>query len=92
MKLKSKTTIFIWGFIGFTFLVVGAYDIYAIMEGGTEATISFVVYELSYKYPIFTWTCGFVTGLLTAHFFWRTSDTKTTRKITEFVKGQKLDE
>ena len=83
MTIQGKTSLFIWSFIGFTIVVVGGYDIYAISEGGTEATISFMVFQWSYKYPIFTWFCGFIPGLLVGHFFWRIRDTKTTKEISD---------
>jgi len=83
MDIKSKTSLFIVGFIVFTVVVVGGYDVYAIMQGGTEATISFMIYNWSYKYPIFTFACGFFPGVLVGHFFWRIRDTDTTKVISE---------
>lgn len=49
--------------------VVGllAYDVWAFLAGGTKGTISWNVYELSYKYPSMTFGVGFVCG----HLFWQ---------------------
>jgi len=83
MKLKSKTAIFTLGSIGLLLLAWLGYDIYAISEGGTEASISFMMYEWSYKFPIFTWSCGFMPGLFVGHFFWRIRDTERTLELSE---------
>jgi len=88
MDIKKKTAIFTIGSIVLFFAAWIIYDIYAITEGGTEASISFMMYEWSYKYPIFTFACGFIPGVLVGHFFWKISDTPGTRRITEFVKGK----
>lgn len=81
--MKSKTSIFITISLGLFFLSWIIYDIYAISKGGTEASISFVIYEWSYKFPIFTFFCGFIPGGLVGHFFWRIRDTKTTKEISD---------
>ena len=81
--MKKKTAIFTLGSTAIFLVSWLLYDIYAISEGGTEASISFMMYEWSYKYPIFTWTMGFFPGLLVGHFFWRIRDTKRTLEISE---------
>lgn len=83
MNIKKKTSLFIVIFLLGSALIAAGYDVYAMMEGGTEATISFMVYSWSYKYPIFTWSMGFFPGVLVGHFFWRIRDTKTTLQISE---------
>ena len=83
MDIKKKTAIFTIGSILFFFLGWIVYDIYAISEGGTEASISFMMYKWSYKYPIFTWVMGFIPGILVGHFFWRIRDTKETKEISD---------
>lgn len=83
MNIKTKTSLFIVGFVVLSVLIVGGYDVYAIIQGGTEASISFMVYQWSYKYPIFTFACGFFPGVLVGHFFWRIRDTKTTKQISD---------
>ena len=77
MSLKKKTAIFIL----LTILAIAAWDVYAIVLGGHEVSISHTMIEWSYKYPIFTFLMGVVMG----HLFWRMSDSKTTNKISDFV-------
>lgn len=79
MKLADKTAIFILSSTAVFLLAWLVYDIYAVMAGGTEGTISFIIYDWSFKYPIFTFMCGFSIGLLSGHFFWRIRDTESTR-------------
>lgn len=86
MDIKKKTAIFVFvslALLGVSWLV---YDIYAINEGGTEASISFMIYEWSYKYPLFTFMCGFIPGFLGGHFFWRIRDTKTTKELSDMSR------
>lgn len=83
MNIKSKTAIFTIGSIVLFLLSWIVYDIYAINQGGTEASISFMMYSWSYKYPIFTWVMGFGPGVLVGHFWWRIRDTRTTLIISE---------
>jgi hypothetical protein len=77
---KKKLTVL---FIVLTVLVIAGWDVYAIMTGGVESSISHTMIEWSYKYPIFT----FMMGIICGHLFWRMSDTKTTEKISDFVHG-----
>lgn len=83
MDIKKKTTIFTIASSAIFALAVIIYDIYAINEGGTEASISFMVFTWSYKYPLFTFMCGFIGGALASHFFWRIRDTKGTKILTD---------
>ena len=83
MDIKKKTGLFIVLFVVFSVAIVAIYDVYAMLQGGTEATISFTMYEWAYKYPIFTFSCGFFPGVLVGHFFWRIRDTKKTLEISE---------
>jgi hypothetical protein len=83
MKLKTKTAIFTLGSIVLLGLAWLIYDIYALSEGGTEASISFMMYSWAYKYPIFTWFMGFIPGLFVGHFFWRIRDTALTKQISD---------
>lgn len=61
------------------FLALIVFDVYVFMDGGTEATISHTILVWSYKYPFFTFTCGFLMG----HLFWRIRDTKITKIISD---------
>jgi hypothetical protein len=82
---KKATTIFIL----VTILAIAGWDVYVIVEGGVESSISHTMIEWSYKYPIFT----FLMGVIMGHLFWRMTDTKTTEKISDFVheKDTELD-
>lgn len=58
-------------------ILLGAYDTFAFLKGGTEATISHVLLMWSYDYPIFTFSFGVLVG----HLFWRTRDTGETKRL-----------
>lgn len=68
-------------------LILGAWDIYVLIKGGTEATISHLVLVSSYKYPIIP----FLGGFLSSHFWWRIKDTEETKKIADFISGKEKD-
>ena len=71
--MRKATTAFIW--IGL--LIAAAYDVFAIAKGGVESSISHLIIEWSYKYPIFTYMAGVIAG----HLFWRMGDTKRTKEL-----------
>lgn len=77
MSKKKATVIFILVAI----LAIAGWDVYVIASAGFESSISHVMIEWSYKYPIFTFLMGVVMG----HLFWRMSDSPTTNKISDFV-------
>jgi hypothetical protein len=63
MKIKEITKFFIIGSI----LIIFAYDGYAYLSHGQEATVSYIVItEWSRDYPAFTFMIGFIMG----HLFW----------------------
>ena len=54
-------------FILFTFLLVVFYDVYAFLDGGQEATVSYlIITDWIYNYPFVTFCAGIVCG----HLFW----------------------
>ena len=64
----------------FTALVVVvalAYDVYAIVMGGTEASISHLIIHYSYDMPL----VPFLVGVVCGHLFWRMRDDKTTKRL-----------
>jgi len=79
MDIKKITKIFIL-VIG---VAIGVYDVYAIGQGGTEASISQTIYIWAYKYPAFTFFMGFICG----HLFWQMRITEASKKISAFVTG-----
>lgn len=48
-------------------IFIGVYDVVAIIKGGSESSFSFLIIDLSYKFPAFTFFSGFTMG----HLFWR---------------------
>lgn len=86
MDIKKKTALFVVGTMFLMSVIWVGYDVYAIIEGGTEASISYMFYSWSYKYPIFTWSMGFLPGVLVGHFFWRIRDTKETQKFSDMSR------
>ena len=52
------------------------YDFFAIYKGGTESSVSWTIFEWSYRYPAFTFGMGFVMG----HLFWQMKGLKRLNK------------
>ena len=63
------------------FIIVAIYDVYAIVTGGTENSISHLLIVSSYKYPILPFLIGVVCG----HLWWRMSDSAETKRISDFI-------
>lgn len=55
------------GFIVLMIALIAVYDVWAYSSGGTEGTISWVIYTWSHEHPAFTFAMGFVMG----HLFWQ---------------------
>ena len=64
--IKKSTVIFIVT----SLVVIVAYDVWAVIAGGIESTISEVVWSWSIRRPIIPFAAGIVCG----HFFWQTRD------------------
>jgi len=62
MKIKLFTGCVIVGAI----LALGAYDVYALISGGVEATLSRVTLRTALNHPI----VPFAAGILCGHLFW----------------------
>jgi hypothetical protein len=52
-------------FIVAALVVILGFDVFQVVKGGTEATISYWIYNASYEYP----TIPFAFGFLCGHFF-----------------------
>lgn len=76
----KKNTVY---FIVLTIVLIAIWDVYAIVNGGTEASISHTMIVWSYKYPAFTFLMGFVMG----HLFWRVRETKELTEVTGGSNG-----
>lgn len=61
--MKKLTLIVICSLVA----IIGIYDVYALIEGGGEATISSVIITLSHEFLIIP----FLFGVLAGHLFWR---------------------
>lgn len=81
--MKNKTATFIVSLLAIVTVLIAVYDVWAISKGGTEASISHLLFVWSYKYPMFTWLAGFTPGVLVGHLFWRIRDTAETKKISD---------
>jgi len=68
MAVKTLTKIFIFVVIA----VIAVFDVYVWNVGGTEATISWTIFEWSHKFPVFTFLMGFAMG----HLFWQMKGVK----------------
>jgi len=53
------------------FVAFLGYDAYLFLNGGTEATVSWLIYEMSYVKPFAIFSAGFINGLLVGHLFWQ---------------------
>ncbi len=58
--------------LGSLIAAIGIYDVYALTEGGPEATISSVIISLSHDFLIIP----FLAGVLAGHLFWRMDSNK----------------
>lgn len=70
-KYKQYTLIF----IGLMLVLGIGYDVWVIIVGGRENSISWTLIELSYQHPIIP----FLTGYLCGHLFWNMKDPKESK-------------
>ena len=70
--IQKVTSIFI---ISVTVLVI-AFDVYVYTRGGTDATVSWAIFSVSYRHPMIP----FSVGVLCGHLFWQM---KPKQKINE---------
>jgi hypothetical protein len=63
--------------IALTIIGLVAWDVYAILYGGDESSISSVIITYSYDYPLIP----FLSGVLCGHFFWRLKSNLDTKQI-----------
>ena len=62
--------------IGLMVLAVAGWDVFVLVDGGTESSISYRIITWSYEFPAMTFAVGFIMG----HLFWRMRDTKKISK------------
>jgi hypothetical protein len=68
MNARSRTMFFI---IAVVVLIIG-WDAYTILSNGVETSISQVMIDWAYDYPVFPFSMGFVCG----HLFWVISSSR----------------
>jgi hypothetical protein len=78
-KWKSITGIVMFGILALVVAVL-VYDAVAISKGGTEASISSIIINMSYTMPFATHIGVFFCGVLFGHLFWRMKPNKDTIK------------
>jgi len=84
-KWKVRTYIVI-GLIVLIVFAILVYDVFAIMGGGTEASISSIIISASYKMPFMVYIIGLCNGILIGHLFWRMKKNGDTKKIDKMKK------
>lgn len=78
MDWKKITSLLIIALIA----IIAVYDVVAINQGGTEASISHVLRVWSHKYPAITFSVGFTCG----HLFWPITLTARLKKLAKGLK------
>jgi hypothetical protein len=66
-------------FMAVMFCAIAVWDVLAISQGGTEASISSTIITWTYKFPAFTFLMGFIMG----HLFWRMKPNDETKFIDQ---------
>ena len=69
-------------FVAFIISAIIIYDVYALIYGGTDASISHLIITWSYQHPILPFTMGIVMG----HLFWRMKQTKALMELKAYTK------
>lgn len=59
-------------------VIILIYDAFAVHFGGTEASISSLIINASYKMPFMVLCIGYFNGILHGHLFWRMRPNKDT--------------
>jgi hypothetical protein len=81
MDIKKKTKFVTFVIIPIFVVLILGYDVYAILEGGTEASISSLVITSAYKMPFMVAMICLFLGILIGHLFWRMRGNKDTREL-----------
>lgn len=79
--MKDTTKVVTFVIIPLLIVAILAYDVYAILIGGTEASISALLIKSSYEMPFMVFSIGFFIGILVGHLFWRLRSNEMTRDI-----------
>ena len=79
MKAITKKVTFI--VIPLLIVAILLFDVFAINEGGTEASISSILITYAYKMPFLVYCIGLFNGILVGHLFWRMKSNKDTKEL-----------
>lgn len=79
--MKKLTKLVTYAVIPFLVVAILGYDVYAILKGGTEASISALLIKASYEMPFMVYMIGFGNGVLAGHLFWRLRSNGMTKEI-----------
>jgi len=81
MDIKKITKIVTFAVIPALIILILIFDVFAINQGGTEASISSLLITWAYKMPFGVYMIGLANGILVGHLFWRMKSNKDTAKI-----------
>jgi len=81
--MKKITKVVTFMIIPIIIITILIYDVYAIMKGGTEASISSLLVTSAYKMPFMVYMIGLFNGILIGHIFWRMKSNKDTKEIDQ---------
>ena len=84
--MKKTTKIVTFAGIPLLVILILVYDVIAIGQGGTEASISSLIITMSYEFPALPFGIGLLIGFLCGHLFWRMKSNKDTLSIDHLKK------
>lgn len=79
----SRYSLFVTLSIPLFIVAILVYDAIAVMNGGSEASISAILIKFSYEMPFMVFCTGFFIGLVSGHLFWRMKPNSMTLEIDE---------
>lgn len=77
-ELTKKVTFFV---IPALIALILIYDVWVIIAGGSEASISALIIKSSYEMPFMVYCIGLFNGILVGHLFWRMKSNDMTKEI-----------
>lgn len=83
MDILEMTKIAIAAIIG----LIAIYDVFALVKGGTVATISYRIRDWSKRYVAFTFMVGFAMG----HLFWPMAKTPETEELSAQLQQARVE-
>lgn len=77
-ELTKKVTFFV---IPALIVLILIYDVWVIIQGGPEASISALLIKSAYEMPFMVYCIGLFNGILVGHLFWRMKSNDMTKEI-----------